>query len=107
MMTFTNLIKVQVFWVTGALERLATLGLLAETPYVVSKQAIDIFIELDEHRDRLFQSNDQMKELLSVMLKVENGVEDKQLLDDIFTLLKDYKDNREHIVKYALSQQNS
>ena len=99
--------EVQIFWVTGALERLATLGFLAETPYVVSKQAIDIFIELDEHRDRLFQSNEQMKELLSVMLKSENGVEDKQLLDDIFTLLKDYKDNREDIVKYALSQQSA
>ena len=93
----------QVLWIFGAMERLATLGLLQPTPYQVSQKAIDIFLVLDESRDSLFSSDNEMKELLSVLLKAENGLEDKELLENMFVLVKDYKNDREKIVKFALS----
>lgn len=93
-------------WMLGALERLATFGFIQETPYRVSQNGIDTFIQLDEYRNKLFESDDELKGLLSVILSSENGVNDEDLLDGMFVLVKDYKDNREHIVKYALSQQN-
>lgn len=97
--------EAQVMWMLGALERLATFGFIQETPYQVSQQGIDTFIQLDEYRDKLFESDNELKGLLSVILSSENGVKDEDLLDGMFVLVKDYKDNREHIVKYALSQQ--
>ena len=97
----------QVMWTLGALERLATLGFLQATPYNISQKGIDIFVQLDEHRDKLFADDFQMKELLKVILKTENGIDDPELLENMFVLMKDYKNDRERIVKYALSQQFS
>lgn len=99
MMTVT---EAQVFWITGALERLATLGFLKDPPYQVSQMGIDMFVQLDELRDKLFVDNQEMKNILSVMLKSENGFHDEDLLDGMYVLLKDYKDDRSRIVKYAL-----
>ncbi len=100
-----DIAEAQVMWMFGALERLATLGFLEPTPYQVSQNGIDTFIQLDDYRHNLFSNDNEMKELLSVILKSENLLCDEDLLDGIYVLVKDYKDNREHIVKYALSQQ--
>lgn len=99
MMTAT---EAQIFWIIGALERLATLGFIQEPPYQVSQMGIDMFVQLDELRDKLFVDNEEMKNILSVMLKSENGVHNEDLLDGMYVLLKDYKDDRSRIVKYAL-----
>jgi hypothetical protein len=57
-MTKTNTIECnQVLWVVGALERLATLGMLTTPPHVVSSGAIDLFIDLDDARYVLFPDN--------------------------------------------------
>lgn len=98
--------RYQVMWVIGALERLATLKLLGPTPHQVSQKWIDTFLQLDEYRDNLFVSDNQLKELLRTILETENGVDDAELLESMFCLVKDYKNNREQIVKYALSQTN-
>ena len=95
--------EAQVMWCIGGLERLATLGFLQEPPYQVSQEGIDTYLQIDEHRDKLFSSDDEMKSLLQVLLKNENGVDDKDLLEDIFVLMRDFKNDREHLFKYAMS----
>lgn len=95
--------EIQVLWTIGALERLAALGLLQEPPYQVSQEGIDTYIQIDEHRDKLFSSDDEMKSLLEELLKDVNGVDDKDLLEDIFMLLRDFKNDRYRLVKYAMN----
>lgn len=103
MLTSTNLIKYKILWITGAMERLATLGFLQPTPYQVSQKAIEEYLILDENRDKLFHSNDELKQFISVILRSENQREDLELLENMYVLVKDYKDNRTELVKYALS----
>jgi hypothetical protein len=93
----------QIFWVVGALERLATLGMLEEPPLKVSQDAIDAFISLDEVRDYLFQDNSTLKEIVSELVYDFNRTKDSNVIDGLTHLLIDYKDNRERIIKYALS----
>jgi hypothetical protein len=95
----------QVMYLIGVLERLSTLGFLAAPPYNISQEGIDTFIQLDENRYNLYTDSSQVKELLRVLLKSENGVDDPELLDNMFSLVKDYIYNRELIVKFGLSQQ--
>lgn len=93
----------QMFWVVGALERLATLGMLEEPPLKVSQDAIDNFISLDEVRDYLFESNNTLKEIVSYLVYDFNHTKDPEVVNGLTHLLIDYKDNRERLVKYALT----
>lgn len=95
--------EMQIMWAIGALERLATLGFLQEPPYQVSQEGIDTYLQIDEYRDKLFSSDNEMKSLLQVLLKNENGVDDKDLLEDIFILMRDFKNDRDRLFKYAMS----
>lgn len=97
-----EIIQIQILWMVGALERLATLGILEATPYKVSQSGLDSYLLIDEHRDNLFYDNEQMKELLKVILVSENGSHDQELLDSLFHFLKEYKDNRTEFVKNNL-----
>ncbi|ATW62732.1 hypothetical protein SCBWM1_gp48 [Synechococcus phage S-CBWM1] len=47
-----------IFWAIGALERLATLGMLdPEIPYKIPFNKVDRWVELDEGREALFEGN--------------------------------------------------
>ena len=103
-MTMTmDLPKIQILWVVGALERLATLGILESTPLKVSQSGLDSYLLIDEHRDKLFYDNEQMKDLLKYILISENGTYDQELHNDLFRLLKEYKDNRTDFMRKSLS----
>jgi hypothetical protein len=104
-MTKTNTIECnQVLWVVGALERLATLGMLKTPPLVVSSGAIDLFIDLDDARYVLFPDNQVIEEIVSSLVYDYNRSVDVDLVDGITHLLVDYKDNRDRIMKYALDK---
>ena len=104
-MTKTNTIECnQVLWVVGALERLATLGMLTTPPHVVSSGAIDLFIDLDDARYALFPDNQVIGEIVGALVYDCNRSVDVDLVDGITHLVVDYKDNRDRIMKYALDK---
>ena len=103
-MTKTNTVECnQVLWVVGAIERLATLGML-ETPLVVSSGAIDLFIDLDDARYVLFPDNQVITEIVGTLIYDYNRSVDVDLIEGITHLVLDYKDNRDRIMKYALDK---
>lgn len=99
---FTSVAELKVFWVVGALERLATLGFLQNPPLNISSDAIDMFIEVDEIRQGLFQSDDELKSLLGALVRSHNSNYDEQLVTDLFCLVNDYKNDRSRLFKAAM-----
>lgn len=93
-------------WVVGALERLATLGLIGpDVPLKLSADAVEDYIQIDEHRELLFESD---FEIASIFTELANDEAENTNPDDIkpiIELLLEYKNNRTEIVKYALSHQ--
>ena len=104
-MTGTNTTECnQVLWVVGAIERLATLGMLKTPPLVVSSCAIDLFIDLDDARYALFPDNQVIEKIVGALVYDYNRSVDVDLVDGITHLVVDYKDNRDRIMKYALDK---
>ena len=104
-MTKTNTVECnQVLWVVGAIERLATLGMLKTPPLVVSSGAIDLFIDLDDARYVLFPDNQVIEKIVGALVYDYNRSVDVDLVDGITHLVVDYKDNRDRIMKYALDK---
>lgn len=107
MNTQLSIDECKVMWVVGAAERLATLGLLGgDVPVRISPEGIDQYLEIDEHRDYLFQSDFEIAQIFKAV--AENHSEDEIDSEDMnvmIDLLVDYKNCREDVVKYALSNQ--
>lgn len=97
----------KVLWVVGTAERLATLGLLSpDIPVKLSADAVDNFIEIDEHRNLLFPNDFEIAQIFKAIAKSENEVEvEEEDINQIIDLILEYKNNRTEIVKYALSHQ--
>ena len=98
----------KIMWVVGALERLATLGLIGpNVPLQLTGDAIEDYIQIDEHRELLFDSDFEIASIFTALANDECDpeVQDPEDIKPIIKLLLDYKDNRTEIVKYALSHQ--
>lgn len=98
-------IQDKILWIVGALERLATLGLLdSNVPMKVSSSAIDRYLNLDEDRDNLFKDELEFASILVSLVKSESDpVPPDNEIVDLCELLSQYRDNREETVKFALS----
>ena len=95
----------KVMWVVGALERLATLGLIgAEIPLQLTPDSIDLYVEIDNYRQHLFQSDIEIVTIFSTIAREETETPDEDI-EAVVNLLLEYKNNRTEIVKYALSHQ--
>ena len=97
----------KVLWVVGAAERLATLGMLSpDIPCRLTADAVDDFIEIDNHRDILFNSDFEVASIFNELAAIENDEEvEPDQLRSVVDLILEYKNNRTEIVKYALSHQ--
>ena len=98
----------KVMWVVGALERLATLGLIGpDVPLQLSGSAVEDYLEIDEHRELLFESDFEIASIFTALANDECDpeVQDPEDTKPIIDLLLEYKDNRTEIVRYALSKQ--
>lgn len=97
----------KVMWVVGAAERLATLGMLSpDIPLKLSAEAVDDFIEIDNHRNALFPNDFEIVQIFRAIAKSENEYEvDDEDTNHIIDLILEYKNNREELVKYALNLQ--
>jgi len=94
-------------WVIGAVERLATLGMLSpDIPMRLTPDAVDTFVELDKHRDKLFSDDNEIGDIFRGITRCENveEVSDTEN-DEIVKLILVYKNDRTLLVKYALSHQ--
>jgi hypothetical protein len=92
----------QVFWMFGVFERLAHLGYLQDPPFHITEDYIDFFLEIDSYCQILFDSDEEFCKLVGLVCK-DAGVEDLEQVTTITHLARDYKDNREELVKFALS----
>jgi hypothetical protein len=97
----------KVLWVVGAAERLATLGMLSpDIPLRLSSDAVDDYLEIDNHRDILFKSDFEVASIFNELAQIENDEEvEPENMRQIVNLILEYKNNRTEIVKYALSHQ--
>lgn len=95
----------KVLWVVGALERLATLGMLnADVPLHITQDVIDDYIQIDNDRKYLFESDFEIAQIFRAIANEFNDEEvDEEDNCDIIELLLNYKNDREELVKYALA----
>lgn len=96
----------QVFWVFGVLERLANLGFIENPPFHIAPEKIDFFLEIDSYCQILFDSDEQFDSLLKLICK-DTGIDDNDQIASITQIARDYKDNRDELIKFALVQNNS
>jgi hypothetical protein len=99
--------EMKVMWVVGAAERLATLGMLSsDIPLKLTPDAVDDYIEIDNHRNLLFPDDFEIEQIFLAIAKTENECEvSDDDMNDIIKLILEYKNNRTELVKYALSHQ--
>lgn len=97
----------KVLWVVGAAERLATLGLLSpDIPLHLTSDAVEDYMEIDNHRDILFESDFEIASIFNALAKCTNEEEvDDEDLRNVVDLILEYKNNRTEVVRYALSHQ--
>ena len=94
----------KVMWVVGALERLATLGLIGPNiPLRLSPNAVEDYMQIDDHREHLFDSDFEIINIFTEL--ADNEDQDPDQIKPVIELLMQYKNNRTEIVRYALSQQ--
>ena len=94
----------KLLWMVGALERLATLGLLdSNVPLNVSSNVIDRYLNLDENRNDLFEDDYEVVSCLVGIIRAESDpIPSDEEIAEIAELLMQYKNNREEVVRYAL-----
>jgi hypothetical protein len=95
----------KVMWVVGALERLATLGALSsDIPLSLSQDAIDDYIQIDNDRQYLFESDFEIAQIFRAVANTHNERDvDEEDICDVIELLLHYKNDREELVKCCLS----
>ncbi len=107
MKTQMTISEIKILWVVGALERLATLGMLSsDIPLKLTPDAVDDYIEIDNHRNLLFSDDFEIAQIFLAIAKAENECEvSDDDMNQIIKLILEYKNNRTELVKYALSHQ--
>jgi len=90
----------QVLWAFGTLERLCNLGMIGCFGYHISDP--DKFLEVDERRSDLFQSDKSMAQLVATVCRKECCMTDSEKIMQMIYLVKQYKDDRDALVKVAL-----
>jgi hypothetical protein len=108
MMTQLSIGECKVMWVVGALQRLATLGMIGpDIPLKLTPEAVDDYLEIDNHRNILFESDFEIASIFNALAKSECDEEPSpEDTEAIIELILEYKNNRTEIVKFALSHQS-
>ena len=105
MFTELSIPEYKILWVIGAAERLATLGMIQpNVPLQVSTEALNDYLEADEYRNILFENDFEVAQIFKCMATSES--EDEIAPDDmnnLISLILAYKNDRENLVKYALT----
>ena len=90
----------RVFWAFGVIERLAHLGYLHGVPHNIKPEQIDYFLEIDNDRLNLFESDEQFDDLFSFICDYCKIFDDDKV-SIVKHLAKDYMTNRDELVRFA------
>jgi hypothetical protein len=90
----------KIIWVIGSLERLAGLGYFNEIGYRVDLDVVDLYWELDDIRDYLFDNEEEMFNILLCVLD-ESGM-DFDEIKEIHKLILSYKNDRSKVFSFAM-----
>jgi hypothetical protein len=94
----------KIIWVVGSLERLAGLGYFSEVGCKVNEDIVDLYWELDDIRDYIF---DDEKEIFSILISVlDESNMDLDEIKEIYNLIVTYKNNRNKVFGYAMENLN-
>jgi hypothetical protein len=93
----------QVLWVFAALERLQHLGMIKGAEYTLSPEGIDLFLEVDEHRHVLFDDEEVFERVVHLVCTDKEMIHTEDEFAQIIQLVRSFRDNREDLVKFALS----
>lgn len=95
----------QIFWVVGAAQRLANLGLFDETPMGIPLSKNQEWVELDKIRRFLFEDDFEVAQIFYGLLTQDgedSGNYDEETFDGMTKCLIDYKDNRIELFRCVL-----
>lgn len=93
----------QVLWVFAALERLQNLGMISGADYNLTPDGIDRFLEVDDHRHVLFDNEKDFETLVTLICNDKDVAHTKEEIDDVIQIVRSFRDEREDLVKFALS----
>jgi hypothetical protein len=78
-----------------------------DIPLKLTPEAVDDYLEIDNHRDLLFESDFEIATIFNAITKDECDEQpEPDDVDAIVDLILEYKNNRTEIVKFALSHQS-
>lgn len=98
--------ELQLLWLIGTLERLSTLGYINNVPYTVTPENVELFNSINP--SAIFDSDEEIKSLLSVLIQVETpkellpGIEDT--IQGVLELVLQYKKDPYHLAKKGLEK---
>lgn len=96
-----SLAEKRILWVVGAMERLGGLGYFKEVGYKVDKDCVDLYLELDEIRDYLFEEDEEI--FFIVMSLIEESDLPMEEIKEIYNLVISYKNDRKKVFVYAMN----
>lgn len=99
-------LEYKIIWIVGAAERLASMGLLCETPLRIPSEHIDIFLEADRNVNLIFESDFEIAQIFTTMIRDQEGEVDQADVDNLVNMILEYKNNRYKLMKYSLCQQS-
>lgn len=98
----------KVLWIFGVAERLQSLGFIDGVGCKIASESIDLFIEIDDHRNDLFPNDEEVVELFKTMVKLESVFQpDEHDLNQMCELVLEYKNHRERVMKFVLEHNYS
>jgi hypothetical protein len=95
----------QLIWTFGVLERLTNLGMIGGFDWHIID--IDTFLAIDENRDTLFLHESTMPRLVELICKKEGKMKNDKQIECIVALVKEYRDNRAELMRFALERVSS
>lgn len=108
MITELDVRELQCLWIVGATERLVQFGIMnPDLPLNLKPEAQDTFLELNlqYNLQNLFSSDSEILALFSAMAHAECPEISDQDIQDIATLLIQYKNKPEEVARFALNHQ--
>jgi hypothetical protein len=91
----------RIIWVIGAMERLSWLGYFKAIGYIVSQDDIDLYYDLDDAREYLFDYDEQIMSYLEGVFYGKNM--SPTTMHEIYTLLVTYKNDRNRVFSYGMN----
>lgn len=101
-----NTFDYKIIWIVGAAERLASMGLLCETPLRISPDAVDLFLEADRNVNLIFESDFEIAQMFTSLIRDQDDEVEQADVDNLVNLMLEYKNNRYKLMKYSLCHQS-